>query len=187
MKTKLIEFRFKVAQARVAALARVLALACMLAAPPLATASDQAPAPPQADIDAIKSLMERYRATEDASDLVAQSKLMTPDRVWVSQFAGGRRVDNVENMRIQQAEADRRKKVIPGLVQFTEDREPLIRFYGSGRAAVVSFFRYVTRVFPPDTAPEVMKQYAPSNEMMTVVLEKRGPEWKIVHTHVSRL
>jgi ketosteroid isomerase-like protein len=141
----------------------------------------------QADIDAVKTVLERYRATEDASDLVAQGKLMTPDRVWVSQFAGGRRVDNVENMKIQQAEADRRKQLIPELKQFTEDREPLIRFYGGGDVAVVSFFRYVTRVFPPGTSPEVMREYAPSNEMMTVVLEKRGGDWKIVHTHVSRL
>ena len=161
------------------------ALACALATSSTAVASDQSV--PQSDIDAVKQLMERYRATEDAADLIAQSKLMTPDRVWVSQFAGGRRVDNVENMRIQQAEADRRKKLIPGLVQFTEDREPLIRFYGGGKAAVVSFFRYVTRIFPPETPADVMKQYAPSNEMMTVVLEKRGSEWKIVHTHVSRL
>lgn len=141
----------------------------------------------QTDIDAVKSVLERYRATEDASDLVVQGKLMTPDRVWVSQFAGGRRVDNVENMKIQQAEADRRKQLIPNLKQFTEDREPLIRFYGGGDVAVVSFFRYVTRVFPPGTAPEVMREYAPSNEMMTVVLEKHAGDWKIVHTHVSRL
>ena len=153
----------------------------------LVMSSPAALAQKQTDIDAVKSVLERYRATEDASDLVAQGKLMTPDRVWVSQFAGGRRVDNVENMKIQQAEADRRKQLIPDLKQFTEDREPLIRFYGGGDVAVVSFFRYVTRVFPPGTAPEVMREYAPSNEMMTVVLEKHAGEWKIVHTHVSRL
>jgi ketosteroid isomerase-like protein len=159
----------------------LLALICAIAFPSFALAQKQA------DVDAVNRLLERYRATEDASDLVSQGKLMTPDRVWVSQFAGGRRIDNVENMRIQQAQADRRKKVLPGMVQFTEDREPLLRFYGGGDVAVVSFFRYVTRVFPPETSEEVKREYAPSNEMMTVVLEKRGGEWKIVHTHVSRL
>src|SRR6185503_3565097 len=89
----------------------------------LAMLSPAVVAQKQSDIDAVKSVLERYRATEDASDLVAQGKLMTPDRVWVSQFAGGRRVDNVENMKIQQAEADRRKALIPSLKQFTEDRE----------------------------------------------------------------
>jgi ketosteroid isomerase-like protein len=159
----------------------LLALVCALVMPAATLAQKQT------DVESIQRVLERYRATEDASDLVAQGKLMTPDRVWVSQFAGGRRVDNTENMRIQQAEADRRKKLVPGLVQFTEDREPLIRFYGGGQVAVVSFFRYVTRVFPPDTPAETMREYAPSNEMMTVVLEKRAGEWKIVHTHVSRM
>jgi ketosteroid isomerase-like protein len=161
--------------------AGLLALACALAIPSLAFAQKQS------DVDAINRLLERYRATEDASDLVSQGKLMTPDRVWVSQFAGGRRVDNVENMRIQQAHADRRKKVLPGLVQFTEDREPLLRFYGGGDVAVVSYFRYVTRIFPADSSEELKREYAPSNEMMTLVLEKKDGDWKIVHTHVSRL
>jgi ketosteroid isomerase-like protein len=160
---------------------QLLTVACIVGLPSLAIAERQT------DVDAINRVLEQYRATEDASDLVGQSKLMTTDRVWVSQFAGGRRVDNVGNMKIQQAEADRRKHVVPGLVQFTEDREPLIRFYGDGQVAVASFFRYVTRVFPPGPAAEVIKTYAPSNETMTVVLEKRGSDWKIVHTHVSRL
>src|SRR6266508_376212 len=86
----------------------------------------------QADLEAIGRVLEQYRATEDAGDMNAQGKLMAPDRVWVSQFAAGRRTDNIENMRIQQAQADRRKKAIPGLQQFSEDREKLIKFYGDG-------------------------------------------------------
>ena len=141
----------------------------------------------QADLRLINQLLERYRATEDAGDMIAQSKLMAPDRVWVSQFASGRRTDNMENMRIQQAEADRRKKAIPGLQQFSEDREKLIKFYGDGKVAVVSFYRYATRVFPPGTSEELMREYAAGSELMTLVLEKRGGEWLIVHTHVSAI
>ncbi|SRR6266496_623690 len=138
-----------------------------------------------ADLDAINHLLEAYRASEDAGDMTAQGKLMAPDRVWVSQFASGRRIDNVENMRIQQAEADRRKKAIPGLQQFSEDREKLIRFYGDGKVAVASFYRYSTRVFPPGTSEDLKKEYAAGKELISLVLEKRGSDWIIVHTHVS--
>src|SRR5262249_28654505 len=134
----------------------------------LAKGSVDAAAQRQADLDAINRLLETYRATEDAGDMVAQGKLMAPDRVWVSQFAAGRRVDNVENMRIQQAEADRRKKAIPGLQQFSEDREKLIKFYGNGTVAVASVYRYSTRIFPPGTSAELMKEYAAGKELMSL-------------------
>jgi hypothetical protein len=139
----------------------------------------------QSDLESINRLLEQYRATEDAGDMMAQGKLMAPDRVWVSQFAAGRRTDNIENMRIQQAQADRRKKAIPGLQQFSEDREKLIKFYGDGKVAVASFYRYSTRVFPPGTSAELMKEYAAGKELISLVLEKRGNDWIIVHTHVS--
>jgi hypothetical protein len=139
------------------------------------------------DIALIKQLLESYRYTEDAGDLISQGKLMASDRVWLSQFASGRRFDNGENIRIQLAQLERRRSLIPGLLQFSEDREPLIKFYSSGNVAIASFYRYVTRVFPPATASDVMKEYKATNEMLTVVMEKRSGDWLIVHTHISAI
>src|SRR5688572_33367450 len=92
----------------------------------------------QADIDTIQQLLERYQATEDAMDLNAQAQLMAPDRVWVSQFAGGRRTNNAENMRTQLLQKGQRKTLAPNFQQITEDRDVLIKFYGAeiGRAHV---------------------------------------------------
>jgi ketosteroid isomerase-like protein len=142
----------------------------------------------QADVDAINQLLERYRATEDAMDLNGQAQLMAPDRVWVSQFAGGRRTNNAENMRIQLLQKGQRKQLAPNFQQITEDRDVLIRFYGGGSVAVASFYRYINRVFPPETPAEVRRDLTPAKgELMSLVLEKRGKQWVIVHTHVSSM
>jgi hypothetical protein len=37
------------------------------------------PAQSKADIDAVKQVLEKYRETEDASDLIAQGKLIATD------------------------------------------------------------------------------------------------------------
>jgi hypothetical protein len=143
-----------------------------------AAASAQA----QADIDAIKQLLQQYRATQDAGDLIGQSRLMTPDRVWIS-GTGIRRADNVENMRIQQVDADFQKKRVPGMQTVTIDRDLLLKFYGDGKVAVASFYRNSLRFFPPGTSKDLMQEYAPGNETGTLVLEKKNGTWKIVHTH----
>ena len=85
------------------------------------------------DYLAVTNLLETYRSTEDDCDLIGQGKLMASDRVLVSQFASGRRIDNNENMRIQQALADRRRHAVPGLKQFSEDRDLLVRFSAHGQ------------------------------------------------------
>ena len=139
------------------------------------------------DIALIRQLLESYRYTEDAGDLITQGTLMTLDRVWLGEFASGRRSDNVGNMRIQQAQVERRSTLMPGLLQFLEDREQLVKFYGDGNVAVASFYRYVTRVFPPNTSPDVMREYKLANEMLTIVMEKNRDEWLIVHTHISAI
>jgi ketosteroid isomerase-like protein len=138
----------------------------------------------QSDIDAIKQLLQQYRSTQDAGDLIGQGKLMTPDRVWINQ-AGVRRADNVENMRVQQIEADFQKKRAPGMQTVTMDRDLLIKFYGDGKVAVASFYRTAVRFFPPGTPKDIMQEYAPGGETGTLVLEKRDGAWKIVHTHWS--
>jgi hypothetical protein len=129
------------------------------------------------------AVLEKYRASEDAGDHAAQGALMSADRVWVSSKA--RRTDNELNMRIQQVEADRRKKAIPDLKQFSEDRDFLVKFVADGKAAVVTFFRQQTRIFPVETSADLQKEYAPGSEWIMLVLEKqKDGRWLIVATHV---
>jgi hypothetical protein len=140
----------------------------------------------QSDIDAVNRLVDRYGVLEDALDMVAQAQLMASDRVQVAQ--AGRRTDQAMNMRIQQASVDEIKKALPGVQFFTEDRDRLIRFYGGGAVAVVSFYRYRTRVMPATVPAAVAAAYPPlTPAVFTLVLEKRAGEWKIVHTHSSPL
>src|SRR5947208_8516479 len=138
------------------------------------------------DVDAINRLIDRYGALEDAMDMNAQAQLMSADRVFIVQ-AAGRRTDQATNMRIQQAAFDQIKKRFPGVQTFTEDRDRLIKLYGNGSVAVASFFRYTTTILPPTTPPEVAKEFGPGAATITLVLEKRDGDWKIVHTHVSDL
>ncbi len=141
----------------------------------------------QGDVEAINRLIDRYGALEDAMDMNGQAQLMSTERVWIAQGAG-RRTDQATNMRVQQAAFDQLKKRLPGVQTFTEDRDRLVKFYGNGSVAVASFFRYTTMILPPTTTPEVAKEFGPVPAVaITLVLEKRDADWKIVHTHVSEL
>jgi SnoaL-like protein len=141
----------------------------------------------QTDVDTINALIDQYGALEDAMDMTAQSKLMVADRVWIAQGAG-RRTDQAMNMRIQQAGYDVLKKQVPGVQSFTEDRDRLVKFYANGSVAIASFYRYTSLILPPNTPPDVAKTIAPPPAgVVTLVLEKRAGQWKIVHTHVSNL
>ena len=141
----------------------------------------------QADVDAINRLIDQYGALEDAMDMTTQAKLMASDRVWIAQGAG-RRTDQARNMRIQQVGYDALKKQMPGIQTFTDDRDRLIKFHGNGSVAIASFYRYTATVLPPNTPPDVAKAAEPlPPSAVTLVLEKRDGEWKIVHTHVSDL
>lgn len=158
-----------------------LVLAAILLVPSIAEAQRQA------DIDAVDALLDQYGALEDAMDMTAQAKLMAPDRVWIAQGAG-RRTDQATNMRIQQAAFDALKKRLPGLQQFTEDRDRLVRFHADGAVAIATFYRYTTLILPPTTPPEVARTVPPPPPVIiTLVLEKRAGQFKIVHTHVSNL
>jgi len=141
----------------------------------------------QSDIDAINRLIDRYGEFEDAMDMVGQASLISADRVWIAQGAG-RRTNQAQNMVIQAAAFDAVKAQVPGIRFFTEDRDRLIKFHGNGTVAVVSLYRYRTFVLPPDTPSAVADAIAPIQpNALTMVLEKRGDEWKIVHTHFSSL
>jgi len=137
--------------------------------------------------DAINKLIDRYSALESSGDMVSQAKLMTKDRVWVG-GTGGRRTNQSMNMEIQQAGYDEAKKFVPGVKWFTDARDRLIKFYGNGTVAVASFYWYQTFVLPADTPSEKANQFGPIRPTsLTLVLEKKGGDWKIVHTHSSPL
>jgi ketosteroid isomerase-like protein len=162
--------------------AGLLLCAMMGSAPPLSAQN-------RPDLDAIHKIIDQYSQTEDAGDMIAQAKLMAPDRVWIGPAPAGRQTDQAMNMRAQQAQYDVQKKVTPSLQWFTQARDRLVKFYGNGAVAVASFYWYREPVIPPGTAPEVAQQIraAATPAAITLVLEKQGGEWKIVHTHVSNL
>jgi len=151
-------------------------------------ASNPVGAQDKADMEAIHKLIDQYCKTEDAGDLVSQTKLMTADRVWIGP-GGGRRTDQDMNMRMQQAGADEGKKLVPEIKWFTEAQDRLIKIYGNGTVAVASFYWYRTFVLPAITPMDVIKLFGnqPSPIAMTQVLVKERGEWKIAHTHVSLL
>jgi len=139
------------------------------------------------DTAAINRLIDQYGATEDAMDMTAQARLMSADRVWLAAGAG-RRTDQTTNMRIQQAAFDAWKKQMPGIQTFTEDRDRLIKFYANGAIAIASFYRYRTVLVPPNTPRADAEDAANAPPAaVTLVLERQGGDWKIVHTHVSPL
>ena len=148
-------------------------------------ATSTAGAQGEADVDAINRLIDRYGELEDAMDMETQATLMSGDRVWVTQ--GGRRTNQAQNMRIQQAAFDALRAAVPGIRSFTEDRDRLIKFYGNGTVAVASFYRYTTMLLPPDAPLGAAAPAAVPPSAGTLVLEKQSGEWKIVHTHFSGL
>ncbi len=139
------------------------------------------------DQDAINRLIDRYGQLEDAGDMVAQAELMTADRIWIGQGAG-RRTDQAMNMRLQLAGFDVQKEILPNVQWFTEARDRIIRFYGNGSVAVASFYWYRVFTLPADAPDDIVQNATqPQPLVFTLVLEKQGGEWKIVHTHNSQL
>jgi len=91
-------------------------------------------------------------------------------------------------MRIQAAQFELNRTAIPGIEWFVDDTERLVKFYGGGNVAVASFFRYTTYIVPADAPADMAESLANTQPMVvTLVLEKSGGEWKIVHTHISFL
>src|SRR5215213_8311980 len=87
----------------------------------------------QADIDAVNHWIDRYGAYQEQQDAAGMSVLMADDRICVSHHFGGRRTDNVLNMKIQQAQLDVMKQELPGIRDYVEDRERLITILADGR------------------------------------------------------
>jgi hypothetical protein len=139
------------------------------------------------DEDAINRFIDQYSQLEDAVDMTAQAALMTADRIWIAEGLG-RITNQAQNMQIQQAGFDVQNEILPGVQWFTDARDRIIRFYGRGDVAVASFYWYRTFVLPANAPDDVVRDAAQSQpSVITMVLEKQGGDWKIVHTHNSAL
>jgi ketosteroid isomerase-like protein len=139
------------------------------------------------DEAAINRLIDQHSQLEDAMDMTAQAALMTPDKILIGQ-GGGRITNQAQNLQIQQARFDVLNGAEPEYQRFTDARDRIIRFYGSGDVAVASFYWYVTVVLPADATAEQVQAAALFQPMaLTMVLEKQSGAWKIVHTHWSYL
>ncbi len=140
------------------------------------------------DTAGINAVIDQYAQTEAAGDMPAQARLMADDRVWVAGGAG-RMTDQAMNMQGQQAWFDFEDGVVRGLHRYVDARDRLIRCYGGGDVAVASFYWYRDMV-PPSTitaAQAEMLGDQPQPSTVSLVLERRGSDWRIVHTHTSPL
>ena len=143
----------------------------------------------ETDLDAINKLIDNYSKTEDEGKLLEQAKMMSKDRVWMGNNGAGRITDQSLNMIMQQSQVDAVMKSISGIKWCTDTRDRLIKFYGGGKVAVASFYWYRTFVLPSNTNSEKrnMMNKQPDPVAISLVLEKKKGDWKIVHTHTSLL
>ena len=142
-----------------------------------------------ADLAAINTLIDDYSQTEDDGTLLEQAKKISEHRLWIGNNGAGRITNQSLNMNMQQTQVDVLFKSISGIKWFTDARDRLIKFYGDGNVAVASFYWYRTFVLPPNTSFEnrdIMSKQ-PDPIAMSLVLEKKEGNWKIVHTHTSLL
>jgi hypothetical protein len=153
----------------------------------LALLASPSQAQQQVEIDAINRFLDRFAELEDAMDEIAQTELMSKDRVWIRQGVG-RRTNQALNTKIQQAQMDALKQAIPEIQFFTDYRDRLIRLYGDGTVAIASLYSYTTAILPPDAPSDLAANLGSiPPQVFTLVLEKRGGDWKVVHVHISDL
>ncbi|MDA1245029.1 MAG: nuclear transport factor 2 family protein [Proteobacteria bacterium] len=127
------------------------------------------------DLDDVMDVVVAYGELE--GDLVAQSELMHPDRVWI---AGGlRTTDHSKNMQRQIATAEAQEALNGGktvFITFIEDVDISIH----GNVAIASFVRWWS-TYPANQAPAPR---APAT-WVSLVLVKEDSKWLIKHTHQS--
>ena len=132
------------------------------------------------DMDDVTALVNAYIETE--SDLNAQSKLMSEDRIYIVGSPAMRMTDNEVNMMGQAFGEKRREAMDSKSLYFATIEDQIIRMYGE--AAVASFRRNL--IFRPSA--DGMKNGMSNNtgrQLVTVVMAKVDGDWKIVHTHIS--
>ena len=137
------------------------------------------------DKEDVQAVIDEYCRLEGTGDLMAQAKLMTPDRVFIA--IGGRNTDQASNMQVQQMNQDVLKQMDPGAKLVVTARDPIIMV--NGNMAVASFYRYWARIWSAEFIKEQNGAVppSPSPNIVTLVLVKQGREWKIAHTHGSPL
>ena len=132
------------------------------------------------DADDVRAVVDQYLATE--GDLGSQAKLMTDDRSFIA--GGFRQTNNVRNMENQMAAARRNYRLDPNTRLSVSGEDIIVRVIGDD-AAVASLYRFWTVLASADSVREGRNPQGPPNDAVTLVLEKMGRDWKIVHTHQS--
>ena len=160
-----------IAISRLSAMAGILLAAALVS--PIASADDA---------DDVQAVIDTYLATETV-DLAKQASLMTDDRTFIA--GGVRQSDNVANMKNQMAGANLGKELDPDATVIVTAEDVKIRVMGNG--AVASFYRYWNVVPGADAVREGRDGGGPPNMAVTLVFEKMGGNWKIVHTHQSNM
>ena len=132
------------------------------------------------DMDDVQALLDAYIETE--SDLMAQTRLMSDDRIFINGTPAMRMTDNQANMKGQIHVDSRRQQMDPSAIYYATREDQIVRVYGD--AAVASFRRNLN--FRPSA--EGMRNGMSNNtsrQLVTVVMAKIDGDWKIVHTHIS--
>ncbi len=126
------------------------------------------------DRDDVLAFIQQYGDLEN--DLDAQSKLMRPDRVFIT--GGLRQTDEAKNMANQIAGRKAGEALNGGKTKFVTTIEgPLVSMHGD--VAVASFVRWFN-VYPHNQAAVT----GPALWVTLVLVKERG-EWRIAHTHQS--
>ncbi len=147
-----------------------------------AAAALASPIASAADADDVRAVIDTYLATETV-DLAKQASLMTDDRTFIA--GGVRQSDNISNMKSQMAGAKLGKALDPDATVIVTGEDVKIRVMGN--AAVASFYRYWNVIPGAAAVREGRDGGGPPNMAVTLVFEKMGRDWKIVHTHQSNM
>lgn len=147
-----------------------------------AAAALASPIASAADADDVRAVINTYLATETV-DLAKQASLMTDDRTFIA--GGVRQSDNVANMKNQIAGAKLGRELDPDATVIVTAEDVKIRVMGD--AAVASFYRYWNVIPGAAAVREGRDGGGPPNMAVTLVFEKMGRDWKIVHTHQSNM
>lgn len=131
------------------------------------------------DADDVRAVVDAYIATE--TNLAEQAQLMTDDRTYI--VGGARFTDNVANMRGQIAGQNLARTLDPDGMMIVTAEDVMVRVMGD--AAVASFYRHWFFVPGADAVRAGRTGNAPPSQVTTIVLNKQGRDWKIVHTHIS--
>ncbi len=134
------------------------------------------------DADDVRAVIDTYLATETV-DLAKQASLMTDDRTFIA--GGVRQTDNVANMKNQMAGAKLGRALDPDATVIVTGEDVKIRVMGD--AAIASFYRYWNVIPGAAAVREGRDGGGPPNMAVTLVFEKMGRDWKIVHTHQSNM